>query len=95
MGKCKVTLKELFSIANYLEYGYGFYVKNRVPERFRKDVISNINLEYSHGRYYGDDIELFNYFNTKYPEQIKKICVQDYNQLLAKTTQGNLCYYGY
>ena len=95
MGKCKVTLKELFSITNYLEYGYGFYVKDRVPDKFRKDILNSINLEYLHGRYYGDDIEIFNYFSTKYPEQIKKIRVQDYNQLLTKTTQGNLCYYGY
>ena len=95
MGKCKVTLKELFSITNYLEYGYGFYVKDRVPGKFRKDILNSINLEYLHGRYYGDDIEIFNYFSTKYPEQIKRIGVQDYNQLLIKITQSNLYYYGF
>ena len=35
------SLKELFSIANYLEYGYGLYVRNRVPDKFRKDILNS------------------------------------------------------
>lgn len=85
MELCKVTLKELFSVNNYLEYGYPVYVKYAVPKDFRDDVIEKMDLNYTRiNGYHGDADKIFNYFKEKYPDRIKSIGVDDYSHLLAK-----------
>lgn len=83
MTGCMVNLKELYGVENTLKNGFCAKV-TRIPVKIVHELVDNLELRYgADKRYYGNLDQIYEYFKSKYPEEIKKRHVHDYHSLIT------------
>ena len=82
MVGCMVNLKELYGVQSVLENGV--CTKCRVPVKSVHFLIDNLGLKFgADKRYYGNLDQIYEYFKSKYPDEIKRRHIHDYYELIT------------
>lgn len=82
MTGCMVSIKELYGVENVLRNGT--CTKCRVPVKNVRLLVDNLELKFgTNKRYYGDLDQIYEYFKSKYPDEIKRRHIHDYHELIT------------
>lgn len=86
-----VRLIDLYACETYLNLGYSCWIQagQHVPSGFKKAVIAAMKLVYKHGKYYGKEEDIWNFYSIFYNDILRELKITSYDQLLQKTRDSS------